>query len=92
MRADIQFPPVCDICRYYYDPVDCLAGIFAAPGIGHVCRDCRRHVNAARNAIAETPRIACHMIADGDRNNLRAAHAPRVSQAATRRRPKGNQP
>lgn len=70
MPADIQFPPICDICRYYYLPTDCLAGVHESPGIGHVCRECGPHARAAATILKAAPGIAAHMIEDGDRNDI----------------------
>jgi hypothetical protein len=70
--TDIQFPPLCALCLPDYAPADCPIGTYSAAGIGHVCKHCREHVAAAREALAATPGIKRHMIPDGTRNDQAA--------------------
>ena len=69
MRPDIQFPPLCALCRPYYAPQDCPAGVYHSPGIGEVCSPCRRLVGRVSIVLRRTKGITPHMIPDGDRND-----------------------
>ena len=74
MSTDITFPPLCDICRYYYGPADCPPGVVELPGIGYGCRDCARHAARAHNALKSTSGIGRHMLPNHfHRNNHRGS-------------------
>jgi len=76
MARDIQFPPMCALCVYFYEPEDCPAGVCHSPGVGEVCNDCHKHLKSAWKELDATSGITSYMIEDGDRNNSRQKDRP----------------
>ena len=68
-QVDIQFPPLCVLCRPYYAAYDCPAGVVPSPGIGDICNPCARLVGRVATVLRKTKDIAPHMIPDGERND-----------------------